>query len=819
MAMDTLVQDLRYALRLLLKSPGFAVVAIITLALGIGATTAMFTVVNSVILKPFPFAEPDQLVMVKERIQKLTDKPLSIPAPDVLTFQRETKSFTTVAGYQEDTLDLTGDGIEPRNITATRVTWNLLPVLGVSPMIGRNFTPEEDRENSAKVTILSYKLWRTLFSGDPAALGKTVTLNRTPYTVIGVMPPSFLFPIETYKEDSVLWVPMAFKASEVKSVGDNFDYSAIARLKPGVPIQQAQADVERVVTSIIHEGYPADLKADFDTHGVVVTLRDSALGTYRQPLVIMMVAVVLVLLISIANVANLLLAKGSSRQRELSIRIALGAGARRLFGQLISESVLLGFVGGFFGIILAQFGTDALVSLVPANIPRLHTTEIDWRVLGFTILISLVSGIVFGAAPALFALRMNVNDGLKEGGRGGMQGRQHRYARTAFVIAQFSLALMLLIGAGLLIRSFQHMLQVDPGFRADHVISGGISLPRTAYKEPAQRMAFYKELMRRLSETAGIQSAGGSTDLPLESGWTKIISIEGQVPPPGAALNIDSHSVILGDYLQTMGIPLIRGRLFNDSDNAQSTRVVIISKALADQFFRGQDPVGHRLKWGPPASTEKWLTIIGVVGDVKQSTLDTDTRPHTYESYHQYESGIGSLNIAARTHGDPTAAGSTIQSVVHTLDPQLPVTDIRTMERVLTESTSARRFYLVLVMVFAATAIVLASVGLYGVVAFAVEQRTREIGIRMTLGATQNNVLQMLLRWALMLVGGGIVSGAIGAFVVTRMLTSFLFGTRPDDPLTFVSVSLLLAAVALLASYIPARRATKVDPMVALRYE
>jgi predicted permease len=526
----------------------------------------------------------------------------------------------------------------------------------------------------------------------------------------------------------------------------------------------------------------------------------------------------LVLLIAIANVANLLLAKGSSRQRELSIRIALGAGARRVVSQLISESAVLGLIGGGFGLLIASVGTDALTSMVPANIPRLHSAEMDWRVFLFAFGVSILSGIVFGAAPAFFALHVNVNDGLKEGGRSGMQGRQHRYVRTGFVVAQFSLALMLLIGAGLLIRSFKHVLEVDPGFQAANVVSASVSLPSTTYKEPVQKRAFHLELMRRLETTPGVQSVGAATDLPLEGNWTKIFSVEGQVPPPGAGLNMDSHSIVLNKYFQALGIPLVRGRFFTDADDLKSTKVVIINKTLADRYFHGQDPIGHRLKWGPPESESPWLTIVGVVGDVKEFDLEKNVRPHTYENYQQYSS-LSDVRVVIRSQGDPQAATSALQSAVHSLDSQLPITEVRTMSEVMSESTAPRRFYLILITVFAVAAIILASVGLYGMVAFAVEQRTREIGIRMTLGATQQNVLALLLRWALMLVMAGIVAGTIGAMAVTHLMTAFLYGTKPMDPLTFVGVPLLLGGVALLASYIPARRATKVDPMVALRYE
>ena len=814
--MEILGQHLRFAVRMLSKNPAFTTIAVLTIALGIGATTAMFSVVNGVLLSPFPFSDPDRLVTIKNQIPKLGPTPFSVPAPDVLTYGRETKSFTGVAGYQESTYDLTGEG-EPRKVQGARLTSNVLSVLGAAPMLGRNFTLDEDRTGNERVVILSYRMWRSLFASNPNVLDKTITLDRKPYTVVGVMGKDFVFPMKTQLDASELWVPMAFTEEERKSVGDNFGYNIVARLKPEISLAQARADVERVA-QIIREGYPAAVKSQFEVHGVVMGLREDALGDYRRPIFIMLLSVVFVLLIAITNVANLLLTKGTSRQRELSIRIALGATGRSIITQLITESILLGLLGGALGLVLASLGTEALIATVPANIPRLHSVEVDWRVFLFAFAISVVSGAVFGAAPAMLALRVNVNDALKEGGRSMMSGPLHRYVRTAFVVAQFSLALMLLFGAGLLIRSFERVLQVDPGFLTTNIVSGAISLPDTGYKEDSQKRAFDLELMRRLEGAPGVESAGAGTDLPLESGWSKIFSVEGQVPPPGAGLNVDSHTVILGNYFQTLGIPLIRGRFFNDSDTQKSRRVVIVNKTLADRYFHGQDPIGHRLKWGPPESDSYWMTVIGVVGDVKQFDLEKDVRPQTYESYLQYGS-FSELRIVLRGKSSAQNLITALQTTVHALDSQLPITRLRTMEQVMSQSIAPRRFYLILVIVFAACAIVLAAVGLYGVVAYAVEQRTREIGIRMSLGAARYDVLKLLLRWALSMVTLGVITGIVGSVATTRVLSGFLFGIKPTDPITFLAVPLLLVTIALLASYIPARRATKIDPLIALRDE
>jgi predicted permease len=442
----------------------------------------------------------------------------------------------------------------------------------------------------------------------------------------------------------------------------------------------------------------------------------------------------------------------------------------------------------------------------------------DWGVFLFAFAISVVSGVVFGVAPAMFALRVNVNDGLKDGGRSMMSGPQQRYVRTGFVVVQFSLALMLLFGAGLLIRSFQRVLKVDPGFQTTNIVSAAISLPNTEYKEDSQKRSFDLELIRRLEAVPGIESTGAGTDLPLESGWLKIFSIEGQVPPPGAGLNVDSHTVVLGDYFKTLGVPLIRGRFFNDADTQKSRRVVIINKTLADRYFHGQDPIGHHLKWGPAESDSYWMTIIGVVGDVKQFDLEKDILPQTYESYLQYKS-FSDLRIVLRGKSSAQDLTTALQTTVQALDAQLPITRIRTMEQMMSQSIAPRRFYLFLVVVFAVSAIVLAALGLYGVVAYAVEQRTREIGIRISLGAAHYDILKLLVGWALSLVALGVITGIVGSVAITRLLSGFLFGIKPNDPVTFMAVPLLLATVALLASYIPARRAAKVDPIVALRFE
>jgi len=813
--METLLRDLRFGLRMLTKTPGFTAVSLITLALGIGATTAMFSVVNGVLLRPLPYKESNRLVLIKERLPKFTAEPIDIPAPDVITFQQENRAFEGVSGFQPVNMDLTGIG-SPVRIGAARISWNGFQILGVAPLLGRAFTAEEDNSGQY-VTVLSYGTWQQKFGGSPDILSRKIELDRRQYQIVGVMPPEFAFPLQSTRIKSAdLWVPMSFSETEKAAVGDNFDYGAFGRLKSGVTLPQAEADAESVVRHIVNQ-MPAKWQEALELHGAIVPLETDALGNVRSPLLIMLAAVIFVLLIAVTNVANLMLARGNSRQKELAIRMALGASGRRVMFQLLCENILLALIGGILGVAAGFMGTKVLVSLVPANIPRLEATHLDYQVLLFALLVSVFSGLVFGAAPALFALRTNMHDSLKEGGRSGGFGKQHKALRSTFVVTQVALALILLIGAGLLIRSFQRVLEVNPGFRPEHVVTGSVSLPSTQYDKPEKVKRFFVDLVERVKRIPGAQYVGASTDLPLNLSWTHIYTPEGYQPPPGAGMNSSAHSAVIGDYFEAMGIPLVRGRLFTPEEYAKDTHAVIISESIAKQFFPDQDPIGQRLKWGPEQSEDPWQTIVGVVGDVKQGAMDAKTMPHTYTPI---SSGTFSLmNVAVRTPGDPAGTASALQSAVWSLDSQLPVTQIRTMEQVIGESYAPRRFNMILVLVFAGSALLLASVGLYGVMAYSVTQRTKEIGVRMAMGAQQADILRMMMRWGMLLTVIGVAIGTVGSFFVTRLLTDFLFGVKPSDAITFAGVAAVLGLVALLACYIPAKRATKVDPMIALRSE
>ena len=821
MILDSLARDVSYAFRTLRKSAGFSLTAIVTLALGIAATTAMFSVLNGVLLRPLPFRDPDRLVLIKERLPKLLPKPVSDQAAHVVVYERETTAFDGIAGFITKRFDLTGEGV-PQRVSGARVEWKLFSVLGAQPLMGRTFVAQEDHPESY-LAIVSYRFWQRQLGGTPSVIGRTLTLDRKPYQVVGVMPQDFVFPLGT-DELVDIWVPMGYTPAELKLGGTSFAFGALARLKPGVSMAQAQSDVERVTRQSAEE-FSAAPRGDLQIVGAIVPFMEDAIGNYRKPLLVLFLAVVFVLLIAVVNVANLLLARGTARQRELAIHIALGAGARQIVTQLLVESVVLSIVGGVLGIALAFAATRTVVAMVPSHIPRLQAASIDARVLLFALAVSLVAGIAFGAAPALLAIRTNVNENLKEGGRGSSVGRHHQRLRGSFVVAQVALALVLLAGAGLLLRSFRRVLEVDPGFRPENVITASVSLSPTEYAQPARINSFFEQLSERLGQIPGAKAAGLATDLPLETKMESALTVDGYTPPPGGS-GLNAFSFVMGDYFQALGIPLVRGRLFTPSDDGTTQRVVIINQTLADKFFAGRDPIGGRLHLGVAGrDAGGWSTVVGVVGNVKPFGLDDDSLPHTYMPYLQHAANelkggtAQNLVLAVRTSGDPASASGAVRTAVWSLDRQVPVTDVRTMEQVVSQSTAPRRFNMVLVGLFAGAALLLAAVGLYGLMSYSVSQRTHEIGVRMTLGASRGDVLRMVLGSGFKLVLIGVAAGVAGALAASRLLAGFLFEVRPSDPATFAAVTLALAAIALPASIVPALRATRVDPMVALRNE
>jgi putative ABC transport system permease protein len=822
--LDQLIQDLRYGARMFRKSPGFTAVAVLTLALGIGANTAIFSVVNAVLLSPLPYTDANRLMLVKEVLPNTGPEPFNVSGPDISQIEKLNHVFEGVGGFRVWTYEFFGKG-EPDRVVADRVNSSLFDVLGVQPIMGRAFTPQEEQFGH-QVVILSYGLWQRQFGGERDILGQTVSLDRKPYTIVGVMPQSFVFPLPGMLQGVAadLWVPLGLSKEELADFGDNFSYTVVGRLKPTVHPSQVNADLQLVAQGVLHtyevwasEAHMSPM-GDFRLGMVSMPMRDEVIGPLKPMLMMLLGAVGFVLLIACVNVANLLMMRAVGRQKEMAVRLAIGAGRFRLVRQFLVEGMLLAFTGGGLGLVFAVWVKQALAVRMPANIPQFHAVELDWTVLLFSFLLATMAGLAFSVWPILWASRTDFNPSLQESGRGNSQGPDHQRVRAAFVVIEVALSVMLLVGAGLLVRSFQRVLNTNPGFRPENVLTASIDLPPAEYSRDSQVDSFYRQLMETLRHAPGIAAAAGSTDLPLLGGWTHAFTAEGYQPPLPSGLSLCNHSVIYGDYLQTMGIPLLRGRYFTEQDGPKSTHVLIVSESLAKKYWPGQDPLGKRLKWGPPDSQDPWLTVVGVVGDVKQGALDAATDPHTYEPYAQLGS-MPSLRIAVRGQADPASLTAEVRSAVWGLDRQLALGSVRTMDQVISRSTESRRFNLSLLSSFAALALILAAIGIYAVLAYSVTKRTHEIGVRMALGARGGDVLRLVLGQGLRVTAIGIVFGVAGALGLTRFLRSLLYEVQSTDPPTFAAVLLLLVVVSVAASYLPARRAARVDPMVALRYE
>jgi predicted permease len=820
---DELLQDLRYGQRVLRKSPGFTAVAVLALALGIGANTAIFSVVNAVLLSPLPYPNADRLVLVKEVLPHAGPQPFLVSGPDISQIQKLNRVFERVGGFRVWTYEFSGKG-EPQRVTADRINSNLFEVLGVQPAVGRAFTAEEELAGH-QVAILSYGLWQRNYGGQTGVVGQTVNLDRQPYTVVGVMPQSFVLPLPGMSQGVAadVWVPLGLTKAELEDIGDNFDYSVVAKVKPGVSQGQVNADLQLVARGVLDTYAKSAADAhqslgDFQLGMVAQPLRNEVTGPLRPTLFVLLGSVGLVLLIACVNVANLLMMRSAGRQKEMAVRLAIGAGRFRLLRQFLVEGLLLASLGGGLGLAVAVWFKDALVAGMPASVPQFHPIELNWPVLLFTFLLVSVVGLAFGALPAFWTSRTDPNSSLKDGGRGTSEGRDRQHTRAAFVVVEVALSVMLLIGAGLLVRSFQRVLNTNPGFRPEHVLTASFDLPPTEYSKDEQIASFFRQLTDRLRQTPGIVAVGGSTDLPLLGGWTHAFTPEGYRPPPGAGMNLCNHSVIYGDYLQAMGISLLRGRYFTEHDGSDSTHVLIVSESMAKQYWPGEDPLGKRLKWGTPESNNPWLTIVGVVGDVKQGPLDFVTALHTYEPFAQLGSAP-SLRIAVRAQGEPASVTAAVRAAAWGLDHQLALGHFQPMEEVISRSTASRRFSLALVGAFAILALALAALGIYAVLAYSVARRTHEIGVRVALGARRADVVRLVLGQGLGVTALGIVFGVAGALGLTHFLRSLLYEVQPTDPLTFGAVLLLLISVSVAASYLPARRAMRVDPMVALRYE
>jgi putative ABC transport system permease protein len=797
--------DLRYALRQLIKSPGFAAVTILTLALGIGACTAIFSVVNAVLLRPLDYPDPARLVIIRET--NLPDFPeFSASPPNYLDWEKQTKSYEHLAAYSGSRINLTGDG-EPQQLVGIKATAHYFDVYGIKPALGRTFLPEEDALGKEHVVVLSYPFWQRVFGGAADVLGRPVQLNGEPYTVIGVAPLGFGI---ASKIDA--WMPMAFKPDETANDARGGHYlSVVGRLRAGVTVAQAEAEL-KVLAAQLAKQYPDSNKG----WGIfMMPLQDYSVRDVRTVLYTLLGAVGCVLLIACANIANLLLARATARHREISIRAALGASRARLVRQLLTESVLLALCGGLAGMLLARWGLDALLALAPANLPRVTDIHLNAGVLVFSLALSVITGLVFGIAPAWLAASADVNEALKQGSRGSTEGGARGRMRSALVVIEVTLALMLLGGAGLLARSFIQLAHVDPGFTPENATVLRLSLPQKKYALPEQQTAFANSLLERVKNLPGVQAAGLTHSMPLVSDYVLSFNIEGRPALAPSDLPNTNYYAVTPDYFRAMGIRLVRGRVFTAQDDAKAPRVAIINETMARQHFPNEDPIGKRINItnGP----DTWREIIGIVGDIKQYGVDKATSSQSYEPFAQVP--FSSLNVVIRTNGPPTALLGAIRPTVYAVDKDQPIGTIRPLEEIMADSIARQRFAMTLLTVFSLVALVIAAVGIYGVMAYSVVQRTGEFGIRMALGAQQRDVLRLVLTQGGKLIGLGLIIGLAATLAASRAMGSMLFNTSAQDPLTLATITLLLGAVALIACLLPANRATKVNPIEALRTE
>ena len=798
--MDSIIKDVRFGVRSLLKRPAFTAIAVITLALGIGANSAIFSVVNAVLLRPLPYADPARLISFR----------YNQSAPDLADVESQTKTFSRLGGMVMQPLAYTGGG-EPVQFQIGQVTGGFFDTLGVQPERGRFITSEDDRNGAPFVVVLGHDLWVKQFNRDEQILGKAIPLSGDTYTVIGVMPASFVSP----GVNTEAWTPVHVSNPVAANFRGVHFLRTYGRLAPDVTIDQARAEMQIIDRNLAAQ-YPADNK---NRNTVLFALHERIVGDTRRSLFILFAAVGFVLLIACANFANLLLARAAERQREFVIRGALGAGRWRLMRQLLTESLLLSLAGGAAAVLLAFWGTSLLVSFKPDNLPRLSEIGVDARVLGFTLGISILTGLVFGLVPAWAASRERVGDALKEGGRSSTAGSARQRLRSAFVVGELAVALVLLVGAGLLIKTFWKLRSVEPGFNPDRLITMRVELPETRYKDVAPQTRFRKQVLAGMNSLPGVQAAMVS-ELPLSGDALDHDFLIENRPPiaPGDEPSLETRSV-LGDYFKVMQIPLQQGRDFGPQDfDDKAPLVGIANEALVQHYFQNEDPLGKRIRWARNAEIQ-WITIVGVVGDVKHFGLDLPEQPALYTPYTQISPWKRWMSIAARTQGDAPGAAHALKQEIWKVDSQLPVTKVETMSEVAASSFAARRFNMSLLTLFAGLALVLAAIGIYGVMSNAVTQRTQEIGIRLALGARTTDVLKLIIRNGLMLVSIGVVVGLAGAFALTRLMTTLLFGVTPTDGLTIGVVSAVLIGVALVACLIPALRATKVDPLVALRYE
>ena len=806
--MDTALRDLRYALRTLVRQPGFSIAVALTLALGIGANTAIFSIVNGVLLRHLPYPNDDQLMTVWTRLSNGEHETASMP--DYTDWKAQSSSFSQMTAYANSNDNLAAPGADPERVPSARVIADYFTTLGVKPAAGRWFVPDEFVFGSHRVVVLSHGLWVRRFGANPAIVGQTITLNARPYTVVGVAPESARLPARAQ-----LWSPLAFDPSSPPP-GRRGDFlSVVARLKPGISQARAQSDMDAIARRLA-AAYPA---TNARIGILVISLHDQLVGQIRPALLVFSGAVGLVLLIACANVANLLLARATAREREMAVRAALGAGRKRLVRQMLTESLVLAVAGGLLGLALAWWGVRALKAAAPSTLPRLDEVRLDPVALAFTAIAVVVTGFLFGIAPALRGSGFALQSTLVAGGRAGIGGGRGERLRAVLVVAQVALALVLLVGSGLLVRTFARLQQVDLGFDPGHVLTAQVVLPGVKYDTDDRVLGFFNSLRDRLTTTPGVRTVGFTSDVPLGGGYNYLsFGIVGRpVPQPGESAPDAVSTVATSEYFSAMQIPLLSGRLFTPSDGPNAPRVVIVNKELVQKAFSGRDPIGERISFGNPADSTSWLTIVGVVGSTRLEGVGLESYAQAFTPLTQ--TPVPYVYAVVRTTGDPLALTGALRREVVALDPTLPISNIQSMEQRAASSVAQFKLNSIIVTLFAGVALLLASIGIYAVISYAVAQRTREIGIRMALGAASADVLRLVVRDGMAPAVIGVTLGAIGAFGVTRLMRSLLYGVTATDPVVFGLVAAMLVVVALGACWVPARRASRVDPNVALRNE
>jgi putative ABC transport system permease protein len=831
--MQKFLLDLKFALRQLRNSLGFTITAVLMLAFGIGATTAIFSIVEGVLLRPLPFPESDRLMVLSDHLQGVEvgqgGDEVGVTVPDIIAYTRDTRSFTALGAYQGAAYELSGNG-DPAQVNASRITAGIFSSLGVAPQLGRVFTTDED-EHHQQFAVLSNATWRTRFHADPQIVGAKVLLDRKPYIVIGVMPRGFEFPLVPGQLNrSELWVPMSFRPDELASrSASNWSYQMIGRLKPGLSPAQAQSDADRVAQEIMR-GYPAEM-ASLHINALVRPLQGDTVQQSRSLLRTLFLAVAVVLLIACFNLAGLMLVRAIRRQREVAVRLALGARASSLIRQAVLESLVLSVTGGVLGLILAGLALSVGKSMLPENLPRVNEISLSWQVIVFALGLAVITGLACALAPAFAALRTNVNSNLKEGGRTGSEGGGHARLRSALVVAEIAIALVLLTASGLLLRSFDNMRAVDLGFSPQHVTTAAYSLPQLQYSKQPQVNTFNRELLLKLNQLPGVQSVGLTSLLPSQGvNNNQTFVVDGYTPPPGANLNLATVSQVEENFFPAMGVRMLRGRTFTEADHAGTQLVLIVNHKFAQRYWPNQDPIGKRLRIGTAQMQTPWLTVVGEVSDTQLLSPDNPATEQYYMPVDQAEDAIGSLAAPGDLNGNggyivlrsalpPEQMENALRSTVRSIDPLLPLTQVQTMEQVVSESEASRRFNTVLISSFAFAAVLLAVLGIYSVIAFSVASRVQEMAIRMTLGSQRSAIVRLVIQSGAKLAIIGCVIGLAGAVAASRLLKSMLFGVSPFDPMVLALAAIGVLLLTVIASTLPAIRAASIDPMQALRGE